>query len=620
MGYPWPRTVRYVERLALDADGQPTPIDVEVPQSRDDAFDIISTLDRLSREDPAQWKALYRAHTATSWYVMGLCLSGAQRLDPFTGRPEMDCDFLWNCYNEMQFDGDNTLNTSARQHHKSHIRGYVGLSVVIVNDPNEIIAIAGHEKDAASKHGRRTMLEWETNVELKTAWDDVFFWDPKRDADCPLWNQETGCTVRRTITAVLPTLSWHAIEHVPVGSRISLFLFDDVETEDTVESDGQREKLLDRFASFQETAGRVPRVWINGTYHHPNGLVAHLAKSGAYRVVCRPAEDTTRPAPDIAALYDAAGGRLPLRDENKVVEIPAAVRNIRLDGAPTFMHPLELAWKRLRAQSTPGGLANYYRQNMGQPLAGEQRKLNRKWIRRYQIDPIEMATGANLYIVVDASKGINDPTFARVEACLPDRSIAWVGGLRKKIAPSEFGKEMWLLGCQWEGIGRIVEYRFEIFAQATWDTHFIQYCEKVRHWPGNITEANVKAIGRNKTNREREWHALEPLYRNGRRLYPEKEVMWVEDENRERVDLVDYYVEKEYDQFPLPITDDGLAADALLGEPEDPKKGIYALEFPETDEERWVRETSGWRRGRGTSGAGLAGGEDSRNAWMQEGL
>lgn len=617
----WPSTVRYVERLSLDNNDQPITIHVTIPQSRDDAFDLISTLDRLSREDSNQWKAAVRMYTATSWYVMGLFMSGAQRLDPITGRPEMDCDFLFNSYMEMQFDGDNCLNTSARGHHKSHVRNYVGATVVIVNDPNEIIGLVAHEKAAAAKHGIRTGLEWEKNVELKTAWDDVFFWDPKRDPQCPLWNQETGFTVKRTITATLPSLSWHGIEEVPTGSRISLFIFDDLENEKTVESDDQRKKVLDRFASFQELAGRIPRVWINGTYHHPNGLVAHLAKSQAYKVVCHAAEDVNLPAPDIAALYDACGGRLPTADDTKKVDLPIGVRDMRLDGAATFLHPLELAHKRLRAMSMPGGLANYYRQNMGDPLAGEDKRFRPDWIRRYDVPPEDAADGAYIYIVVDASKGVNDPTFARVEACRSDKSIAWVGGLRKRIAPSDFGREIWLLCCQWEGIGVLKEVRFEIFGQAAWDTLFMQYCEQRRHWPGGIGPHNVKAIGRNKVNRTREWLALEPLYRSGKRVYPAEGVLMVEDENKQRLDLVKYYLENEYEKFPLPITDDGLAADALLGEPVDIKKGIYALEFPETDMEYSMRENSEWRRGRKYAVSGARSiDSDGDHSWMEEGL
>lgn len=624
MGYPFPKTLPYVERLALDDSGQPITIDVEIPQSRSDAFDIIATLDRLSRSDPAQWQSMYRMHTATSWYVLGLLLSGGQRLDPFTGRPEMDCDFLWDHYNEMQFDGANKLNKTFRGGHKSHIRCYVGLINKLVLKPNRTIAIVAHEKHAAAKHGIRPMLEVETNLELRVAWADVFFMEPRKDPECPLWNQELGWTVRRSIPSNMPSVSWHAIEHVPTGARFSDYIFDDLETEDTVETDSQREKLNRRFSSFKKTAGRMPSVEINGTSHHPAGLIANIERSDMYTVVCHPAEDVTEPPPDIAKIYDDCDGKLTDRETGQEIKLPPAVRDIRLSGRPVFHHPLELALMRLDAQLTPGGLADYHRQMMGDNLAGEDLRFKLDWIRYYTLSPRDMADGAFIYITVDGSKGVGDPTFARVEACRADRSIAWVGGLRKKILPHDFGREIWMLACQWEGIGIIKEIRFEDVAQSTWHVHFMDYCELTRHWPGGIGPANVKAVparaevwggGKNQKLR-RHWHRLQPLYHAGRRLFPAEGVMLVEDENGRRFDLMKFYRDEELGPYPLVATDDGLDADALLAAPEDPKRGIFALEFPESEEEADYRDRGAWRRGRRPPFER----EPGKSDWMEDGL
>jgi hypothetical protein len=489
------------------------------------------------------------------------------------------------------------------------------------------MAIAAHQKDAAAKHGIRTMLEWQNNVELKAAAPDVFFADPKKDPECPLWNQEVGCTVRRKIPAVLPTLSWWAIEHVPTGARISDFFFDDLETEDTVGTDEQRKKLLSRFSSFKKTAGRGVSIYINATAHHANGLVSNLLKSPAYGHIFHAAEDLDRPdeAPDIAALYDECGGRIVNRETGEIKELPEALRSIRLEGPPVFHHPLELAMMRLDALDVPGGLDDYRRQMLGD-LIGSEKRLKLDWLRHYDVRPEEIAEGSFLYICVDPSKGIGDPTFARVEACRSDGSIAWVGGLRKKIAPSDFGREMWLLGCQWEGIGTLKEYRFEEVAQSTWSAHFIAYCEARRHWPGNIGPANVKEIGGRAINwgggagqkRMREWLRLEPMYRNGKRLWPREGVMWAEDENGRRFDLMAQYRDEEYGMFPSPMTDDGLDSDALLMAPDDPKRGVWQLEYPESDEETWLRDMAASRRG--NRGRVESGGPADDSAWMHEGL
>lgn len=623
----WPAYVPYFERLALDASGQPMLIQVEQPQSREDAFDIVATIDRASRTNLAEWQSLVRQYTATSYYVTNLFLSGGQRLDPFTGRIEADCDFLWNHAHEIQHEGEGKINTSFRGSFKSHFTIYVGATCKVVVNPERVMAIAAHQKDAAAKHGNRVMLEWERNVELQAAWPDVFYDNPKKNPDCPLWNQETGCTVRRKIPSVLPTLSWWAIEHVPTGSRIGDFFFDDLETEDTVESDDQRKKLLSRFSSFKKTAGRGVSIYVMATAHHPNGLVANLLKSPTYGHIFHAAEDLDRPddAPDIAALYDECGGQVTNRETGETRDLPVAVRTITLEGPPVFHHPLELAMMRLEANDVPSGLDDYRRQMLGD-IVGSEKRLKADWLRYYTVKPEQMAEGAFLYICVDPSKGIGDPTHARVEACRSDGTIVWVGGLCKKIAPSEFGKEMWLLGCQWEGFGTIKEYRFEEVAQSTWSAHFIAYCESRRHWPGNIGPANVKEIGGRAINwgggggqkRMREWLRLEPMYRNGKRLWPAEGLMMTEDENGRRFDLMAEYRDREYLPFPMPFTDNGLDSDALLMAPNDPKRGVWQLEFPETNEETEMRERAGWRRGR--SAAAGAGAEDHEDQWMEQGL
>lgn len=630
MSFDYPRYTTYLERLLPDSKGKPTPIEVEQPQSRDDAFDLYATINRLAVDDVTSWKWTFRQYTATNWYMLGLFLSGGQRLDIFTGRPEMDCDFLWHHYHEMQHQGSNVLNKSFRGSHKTHIRFYVGTTNKVLLDPNRVIARAAHDKMTAARSGHRCMLEWENNIHLKIGWDDVFFWDPKRDPECPIWNQDTGCTVKRTISAVLPTLSWYAIEGVPTGARVSDFELDDLETEDTVETDGQREKLLKRFSSFKKLAGRMPTTEINGTNHHPNGLIAHIERSEMYRVVCHTAEDLTQDPPDIATLFDECGGKIVDRESGEVRILPPAVRDIKLDGAPVFHHPLELALMRLEAQLTPTGLADYYTQMMGDAMAGQERKFDKGWIRYYDRSPIDVATDAFLYFVIDASKG-GDRTFARVEATLSDGTIAWVGGLRKRIAPSDFGREIWMLGCQWEGIGTIKEFRFEEVAQSTWADHFEAYCRDRRHWPGNIGPENVKRVparaeiwgGGGGQKRLREWNRLQPAYKNGKRLFPKEGVLLVEDEKGRRFDLMAYYRDRELGLYPTPDADDGLDSECLLFAPTDEKRGIGPIEFPESHEAVLMRQMAEYRNQRRSGGAWGGRGDDDgsdRSSWMNEGL
>jgi hypothetical protein len=589
-----PRYVPYKERLLLDAARNPTVFQVEIPATRDDAFDQVRTLMRLRAEDRAAWKLAYRRATATCWFTLGLLLSQGQRINAFTGQVEMDHDFLWHRFRELQFHGDRKLDKSFRGSFKSHVRGLVGVINRLALDPNLVVAFIAHERQAAFKHAARTAAEIAENADLRLAWDDAFYMDPLQES--PLWNQDKGWTVRQTIRSVLPSISYYAIMEAPTGGRVGLFLPDDVEDEKTVDTEEQREKLLSRFISFLDTAGRQPEIWVNGTSFHPNGLVAHLERSGAFDVICHPAEDVTHPAPDVAALYDACGGKTP---DGK--ELPKKVRSTRLDGAPVYLHALELADKRLLASIKPGGLANYHRQMMGDTMAGMTHKLDPAHIRRYEGTPEDRAEGATFVMTIDGSRGINDPTVALVWALHADETASLVAGIRRKIETSQFGERIFNLWANWEGFGDFAQIRIEMFGQAAYDFMIRAHFEK-RHRDCPRLIPIVSSQRNNKeSGRKREYDQIEPMLRLGKLWFPGSPIKdgagkitgWtggilVEDDDGATFDLCEYAVTEEIMPFPTLGRDDFVASLALLGvrpdaKVEGGKSLVGPLPFPDPE-------------------------------------
>lgn len=603
--------VNYTERLTGST------VEVELPQTRDDEFELLSMVNRLANDNPDEWKSTMRMYTACDYYFLALMLSGTQRLDPFTGRPEIDCDYLFDYFREVQFNNDRWLDKSARGHWKSTVRTYVGIINLIITDPNIVIALAAHEKAAAYRHGWRSCLELANNVELKTAWDDALWADPYKEA--PLWNQETGCTVRRTLPAILPTLSWHSILSAPTGSRISVFVLDDIEEESTVETAEMRAKTLNRVASFLETAGRLPRVWVNGTHFHSQGVVAHLEAAGSFNVRCHPIEDVTKEPPDIAALYDACGGVMPTVVGEKQV-LPPAVRDIRLDGAPIYLHPLEVALKRLDAMAMPGGLDNYYRQNFGDAMVGQQRRLDADWIRWYDEDPVDRARGGFGYLTIDPSKGINDPTVARLEVTHDNGTISWVAAIRRKLSPSQFAPAILNFALAWSDIVDIRQIRVEEFGQSTWSFMLRDYFNRLNKWVAPIIACTSSTNNKEKQGRLREWLGLEPLYRQGRRYYPMVGIMVSDERGNREYDEVRRYINDEYSVFPICGVDDGLAADYLLaaskGRNEAGQMVDLQLEYPDYSESSPASFKAAWRRHHHRDSMDGAG----EPTWMSAGL
>jgi hypothetical protein len=108
------------------------------------------------------------------------------------------------------------------------------------------------------------------------------------------------------------------------------------------------------------------------------------------------------------------------------------------------------------------------------------------------------------------------------------------------------------------------------------------------------------------------------MYRNGKRLWPRDGVMMVEDETGRRFDLMVYYRDHEYEPFPMPDTDDGLDSDALLMAPDDLKRNVWQLEFPESDEEAAMREMAAMRQM--SRSQRYETGQSDPGAWMEKGL
>ena len=542
---------------------------------------------------------------------MAFILSGSQRMDPFTGRPEWDNDFHFRWARECQFEGHNVIDKSAREHGKTSLRAYVGVTVEIVNNPDLTVGIFSFEKAAAERTGSRLKDEWASNIELKAIWDDVFYDNPEKES--PRWSMEKGIVVKRSIVSATPSVGWYSISELPTGSRLGLGILDDIETEKTVSTEEMRNQTRERVRNCFNLGGRACRWIINGTHHSSRGIIHELEESGGWQVRCHKAEDETVDPPDIAALYDECDGMLPVREDNGLpVPLPPEVRNVRLAGMPVYLHPLECALKRLRQ-----GNAVYAQQNQGDPFSGQDRRLDEAWIRHYDVPARVWARGANLYITIDPSKGQGDPTWARVDAAKSDETLSWVGGLRRKLTPSQFAPAIYQLAMEWVNVGRLIEIRVEEFGQSTWSYHLRKHFDEMNSYVCRIVScARHNTLNKESSGRLREWQALEPAYRTGKRLWPSGGI-WVSDENSNPIDLCDYYLRKEYGQFPVPVTDDGLAAETLLaitkGRNEDGSGLDLSIEYPESDDEHEMGVRSAGRWGRYDQD-----GRGDENEWMYQ--
>lgn len=548
----WPTTVDFRD----PATGETAK--VTLPKSREEAKKIVSEIRRMAGGSPADFRQMVRMWTACDLYVLGLLTSAADRDDPYRGRPEIDCDFQFEQARDIQFDSDRVIDYGHRGSWKSTWKIFLKTLQDLFRDPNEAIALMAHEKAAAERHLRRIMVELETNTILKAGWaPDVIYQDPRNREQVAQWSVNSGFVIPgRKIANICPSVAAYTFVHkLATGSRFSRVKLDDCETEETTESEDMSAKIKRRFRNSLNMLGRGAPVEMNGTIHSGTGLIVELLEEG-WQGRCRKAEDESLPAPDIAKVYDELNGVDPATGGR----IPPAVREVKLAGAPPFWHPIECAIKRWEQ-----GEAVYNQQNMGSAKAGQVRRFEAEWYQWYDETPEERAEGQNLYVVIDPSKGKGDPMFALVVAAHSDETLSIVDGVRKRLTPLEFQREMYMLVAKWMGLGVVVDIRIEEFAQAAFSTHLNDYFQRYK-----LDTVPARGFGDNRRNKEheRDWTRLEPPFRQGRIFFPRNGIR-VEDEHGRVFDLIrDHLIQKELDKFGASMQhDDGIAALSLLFEP-----------------------------------------------------
>lgn len=562
----------YTERLNGET------VEVTLPENRKQAWEVYREVMALADKDPAAFKGAVRLWTASDLYICGLFHSWSWMTDPWYDRPEVDCDFQFEHARWVQFEGDGSLNYSARKHWKS-TWNRVRMSQEIVRDPDVCIAIFSADLKLAQKHLNSWKTEVETNDIMKMSWDDVFYQNPRDDG--AFWSLEKGCTVKRTRSSISPTVSAYTfLAGLPDGSRFGIIVYTDIETDKSIEAEEQRDKVKRRFRKSLQLGGIGCRKWFEGTFKHPAGLLRGLIED-RWPAVCFTAEDLEHPPPDIAVLYDECGGRTP-----KGSKIPEPVREIRLRGKPRYLHPLQCAMDRWEQTDEV-----YEMESMGDPLAGQGLRFRPEWVAeslRVKADLHEFARGKLGYILSDPSKGLRDPSVGLVLVTDSDKTITLVGGFRKKASPSEWESLMYGLVSEWQHDIDIRQIRIEVYGQATWDHNLRSYFEA-----RNFNGPPVFGVGTHYGNRRpmdldqglfRAWSRLEPLFRTGKLRLPTR--LMVTDEKDTPYCLVEYFIDHEYSLFPKPPTDDIFAALSLLGEPE---YKVPGLEYPDR-EVPWGRD------------------------------
>ena len=453
------------------------------------------------------------------------------------GRRDIYHPWLFERCREVAANPDNMLDLWAREHYKSTIITF-GLTFQDIlsshgEDPlpkykgkQVTVGIFSHTRPTAKGFLRQIKYECESNIILKTVFDDILWDNPKKDA--PKWSEDDGLIMKRSSNPKESTVEAHGVvDGQPTGRHFDLLVYDDLVTEKTVSTEEMRAKTTDQLALSYNLGARGGARRFIGTRYHFNDT---------YKVII---------------------------DRNTAtVRKHAATIDGTIDGKPTFLSEAELIKKR-----SDQGAFVFGCQMLLDPKSEETQGFREEWLRYWTIDP---SGNTNNYILVDpaGSKGKkNDYTSMWVVGLGPDNNYYVLEFLRDKFNLTERAKKLFELHQRWLPLGVAYE-KYSMQA----DIEHIEYEMEVRNYRFEITPVGGSIAQKDRIRR------LVPLF-EAKRIYLPRQMMYV-DHTGSTSDMVRVFREEEYLPFPVGFHPDMLDSLARIVEKDLDAKFPRKVNFP----------------------------------------
>ena len=275
-------------------------------------------------------------------------------------RPDAFHPWIYARCREVEEETDDCLDLWAREHYKSTIITFAGVTQEIIKNPDITIGIFSHTKPVARKFLIQLKTEFEQNQDLKTTYPEIFYTDPRKES--PKWSEEKGICVKRLGNPKEATVEAHGlVDGQPTGAHFALRVYDDVVTLESVSTPEQVKKTTDAWALSDNLGARgedgKSRRWHVGTRYSYSDTYQDILDKG----VLKP------------RIFPATHNGLP-------------------DGNPVFLSPEVWAEKK-RTQ----GSAILAAQMLQNPAAGQNALFRKEWLRFQDVRPATL----NVYILVD---------------------------------------------------------------------------------------------------------------------------------------------------------------------------------------------------------------------------
>lgn len=540
------------------------------------------------RNRTSEWSDAVRWYIENDlFYLASEVLSDGRTINTETGELLYFNQFYvdWCRSIEWQVEHGGGFDGSARGSGKSTLRTKACNIQRMIKYPDSTGCIFSFQKNKAKKHFRGIKEELEHNIVLRTVCDDVLYWDPKTAAKNgeTAWSLADGLRVKHQMQRKDYSLEMNAfMDGTPVGGRYDWIDFDDIEDMRAVGTQENLDKLHSTYDTtillLTPVAIKHPVEMFTNTWYSDAGLAKRrhddLIKIDERLVRKVPGEDTATP------------GEGPL--------------------GGTALYPfttkrLFFFWDKIQDKR------EYAVQICCSFQLGEHRTFRDEWLIRYPGHPEEWGKGKNIYVCIDPSRGVRDPTAIWVWALGNDRKAAWVDASLKKLDPAlpEFYEEIFRICAKWAGIGRrLVEVRVENFGQSTFASQIAkEFATNGYAWKVVPCADNLRTHKFSTGKRDREFERWAGPAAKGDIVIPERVTkggcgLVRADEKGKRFDVVGYFLDYEWTNFPHLLSDNLLDAGSLLWEPDDKMGG--PLQYPALSYNRGVKQ----RRGASAMSAG----------------
>ncbi len=265
-----------------EANEQLRDIGLHIDQ-RDYKYDYVELAKELQEsvqlKNDARFMEIVRKFAYDDMFFLGYFVLNLPLNDPF---------LMARCY-EVQENCHFTVDLWSREHWKSSIITFLKSIHELIVNPEERIGIFSFNRGLAKGHMRRIKNELETNGMLQKAFPDIFYNNPSSQA--PKWAENEGIYVmRKKVYNEASVEAWGLIESMPTGKHFTRLVFDDVVTENSVNTPEQIEKVEERFKLAQNLGARGGQKRVIGTRYSMRDVYGTLLSGKRWKARIYPAE------------------------------------------------------------------------------------------------------------------------------------------------------------------------------------------------------------------------------------------------------------------------------------------------------------------------------------------